>query len=198
MDQPAVTPPARKTIDALLEEVRAGLVRLKPAEARAAAGRGAVLIDIRSEAQRARDGIVPGALFCPRNALQWRCDPTSPSCEPRVGGLDAHLIVMCDQGYQSSLAAGSLRQIGFTRVTDVIGGFRAWRAAGLPLIPLTEGGAMRAIECPCGHHLEARDDEELFRLCREHVDRAHPEMDRTDGQIRERVAADAYDMQPVA
>src|SRR3954454_11411166 len=98
MDQPAVTAPARKTIDALLEEVRAGLVRLKPAEARAAAGRGAGLIDIRSEAQRARDGIVPGALFCPRNALEWRCDPTSPSCEPRVGGLDAHLIVMCDQG----------------------------------------------------------------------------------------------------
>jgi predicted small metal-binding protein len=63
---------------------------------------------------------------------------------------------------------------------------------------LTEGGAVRAIDCPCGHHFEAADDEELFRLCREHVDRDHPEMERTDQQIRERVAADAYDAQPVA
>ena len=105
---------------------------------------------------------------------------------------------MCDEGYQSSLAAGSLRQLGFVRATDVAGGFQAWRQAGLPVRPTTEGGAMRAIDCPCGHHLQAVDDEELFRLRREHINGEHPEMQRTDAQIRERIAADAYDLELVA
>jgi rhodanese-related sulfurtransferase/predicted small metal-binding protein len=198
VSQPAATPPAGKTIDTLLDEARAGMRRLTPDEARAATAAGAALIDIRSEAQRARDGVVPAALFFPRNVLEWRCDPTSPSHDARVGGLDRHLVVMCDEGFQSSLAAACLRQLGFTRATDVIGGFQAWRGAGLPVLPQIEGDAMRGIECPCGHHFEAADDDELFRLCREHVDREHPEMQRTDAQIRERVAGDAYDMQPVA
>jgi rhodanese-related sulfurtransferase/predicted small metal-binding protein len=198
MRQPVATRPARKTIDALLAEARAGLRRLAPHEAQAALSAGALLIDIRSEVQRARDGVVPGAAFFPRNVLEWRCDPSSASRDSRVGGLDAQLILMCDEGCQSSLAAASVRQLGFTRATDVIGGFRAWRSSGLPIQPLSEGGAMRAIDCPCGHHFEAGDDEELFRVCREHVDREHPEMRRTDEQLRERVAADAYDPQPVA
>ena len=105
---------------------------------------------------------------------------------------------MCDEGYRSSLAAGSLRRLGFVRATDVAGGFQAWRQAGLPVRPTTEGGAMRAIDRPCGHHLQAVDDEELFRLRREHRHREHPEMQRTDVQMRERIAADAYDPEPVA
>jgi predicted small metal-binding protein len=130
--------------------------------------------------------------------LEWRCDPASPSHDSRVRDLDTPLIVMCDQGYQSSLAAETLTRLGFPHATDLVGGFRAWRAAELPIQRMPEGGAMRAIDCPCGHHFEAADDEELFRICREHADREHPEMRRTDAQIRERVAADAYDGQPVA
>jgi rhodanese-related sulfurtransferase len=195
---PAPTPPARKTIDTLLAEARARLRRLTPAEARAATRAGAVLIDIRSEVQRAADGVVPGALFFPRNVLEWRCDPSSESHDPRIADLDMHLIVMCDEGYQSSLAAASLQRLGFGRATDLAGGFQAWRNADLPVQRLIEGGAMRAIDCPCGHHLEAADDEELFRLCRDHVEREHPEMQRTDAQIRARVAADAHDVEPVA
>lgn len=94
---------------------------------------GALLIDIRSEAQRARDGVVPGAVFIPRNVLEWRCDPTSPHRDPRVDGRARRLILMCDEGYQSSLAAATLHELGLTRTADVIGGFQAWRAAGLPI-----------------------------------------------------------------
>jgi predicted small metal-binding protein len=105
--------------------------------------------------------------------------------------------VMCNEGYQSSLAAATLRDLGLDGATDLIGGFRAWREAGLPVHPLSAETLMRAIECPCGHHLEGADDEELFRLARDHVDRRHPEMKGSDEQLRERIAADAYDL-PVA
>jgi rhodanese-related sulfurtransferase len=130
---------ARKTIDQLLEESRARLRRLGPEEAQAAAAEGALLIDIRSESQRREDGVVPGAAYFPRNVLEWRCDPDCEARDPRVGGLERRLIVMCNEGYQSSLAAATLREIGFDRATDLIGGFQAWRAAGLPVEPL-EGG----------------------------------------------------------
>jgi rhodanese-related sulfurtransferase len=93
----------------------------------------ALLIDIRSETQRARDGLVPGALVVPRNVLEWRCDPASPHRDPRIDGRAQTLIVICDEGYQSSLAAATLQELGLTRTTDVIGGFRAWRDAGLPV-----------------------------------------------------------------
>ena len=193
MGPPAATSPGRTPIDTLLEEARAGLRRLTPEEARTAMGAGAVLIDIRSEVERAADGVVPGALFFPRNVLEWRCDPASPSHDPRVSDLDARVIVMCAEGYQSSLAASSLQRMGFRHATDLAGGFQDWRAAGLPVRPLSEGGAMRAIGFPCGHRLEARDDGELVRLCRE-----HPELRRPDAQTRERVAAGADDVDPVA
>lgn len=123
----------RKTIDELLAQSRAGLVRLRPEEARDAIGGGAVLVDIRSESQRAADGIVPGAIWFARNVLEWRCDPSCEAYDDRVGGLDRHVIVLCDEGYQSSLAAATLQQLGFARATDVIGGFQAWRADGLPV-----------------------------------------------------------------
>src|SRR4051794_30528533 len=94
---------------------------------------GAVLIDIRSESQRRRDGIVPGSVFIPRNVLEWRCDPASPWRDPRVSDPLRSVIVMCDEGYQSSLAAAVLQELGVERATDVVGGFQAWRAAGLPV-----------------------------------------------------------------
>ncbi|MEA2252228.1 MAG: hypothetical protein QOG70_2470 [Solirubrobacteraceae bacterium] len=96
---------------------------------------GALLIDIRSESQRARDGVVPDSLFVARNVLEWRCDPTSEHRDPRIDGRRRRLIVMCDEGYQSSLAAAALHELGLKRATDLVGGFQAWRAAGLPVQP---------------------------------------------------------------
>jgi rhodanese-related sulfurtransferase len=126
---------ARKTIDELLAQARAGLARVDPGQARDALGGGALLLDIRSESQRAADGIVPDAIWFARNVLEWRCDPSCEAYDERVGGLERHVIVMCDAGYQSSLAAATLQQLGFARATDLAGGFQAWRAAGLPVTP---------------------------------------------------------------
>jgi rhodanese-related sulfurtransferase len=122
-----------KTVDDLLAEARAELRRLEPPEARSAVGAGAVLVDIRAESQRERDGVVPEALFIPRNVLEWRCDPRSDARDERVSDPDRQVIVMCDAGYQSSLAAATLRQLGLEQATDLVGGFQAWRAAGLPV-----------------------------------------------------------------
>ena len=94
---------------------------------------GAVLVDIRSDSQRARDGAVPGAVPIARNVLEWRCDPASPYRDERVSDPEQRLIVMCDEGYQSSLAAAALQELGHERATDLAGGFQAWRAAGLPV-----------------------------------------------------------------
>ena len=124
---------ARKTIDELLVEARASLERVGPQEARQAVRDGALLIDIRAEHQRAADGVVPEAIWFERNVLEWRCDPSSDARDERVGGLDRHVIVMCDESYTSSLAAAALQQLGFARATDLDGGFQAWRAAGLPV-----------------------------------------------------------------
>ena len=125
----------RRTIDELLAQARERLVRVEPGEARAALDGGALMIDIRSESQRAADGIVPGTVWFARNVLEWRCDPASEAYDERVGGLDRHVILMCDGGYQSSLAAATLQQLGFERATDLAGGFQAWREAGLPVEP---------------------------------------------------------------
>jgi rhodanese-related sulfurtransferase len=126
---------ARQTIDDLLEQARQGLDRLGPREARAAVDAGAVIVDVRSDTQRAADGAVPGAVFYPRNVLEWRCDPDSDARDDRLADLDRHLIVMCNEGYASSLAAATLQQMGFARATDLDGGFQAWRDAGLPVEP---------------------------------------------------------------
>ena len=125
----------RKTINDLLAEARARLKRLEPEQARAAIDAGALLVDIRSESQRAADGVVPGAIWFQRNVLEWRCDPGSEARDERVADLDRHLIVMCNEGYASSLAAATLRQLGFARATDLVGGFQAWLVAGLPIAP---------------------------------------------------------------
>jgi rhodanese-related sulfurtransferase len=112
------------TVDDLLTEARQGLQRLEPPAAAAAMDAGAILVDIRSESQRAADGVVPGAEFIPRNVLEWRCDRFDPGRQ---------LIVMCNEGYQSSLAAANLKRLGLGRAGDLTGGFQAWRAAGLPV-----------------------------------------------------------------
>jgi rhodanese-related sulfurtransferase len=124
---------ARTTIDELLADVQRRLTRLDPAQALQAMHAGAALIDIRSDTQVARDGIIAGALVIPRNVLEWRLDPASHLRHPRAPQLDDQVILLCDEGYQSSLAAATLQHLGFAHATDVEGGFQAWRAAGLPV-----------------------------------------------------------------
>ena len=124
------------TVEELLERARARLARLDPGAARAAIDAGAVLVDIRAESQRRRDGVVPGSVFIARNVLEWRCDPGGSHRDARVADPDRSVIVMCDEGFQSSLAAATLQELGHLRATDLAGGFQAWRAAGMPVAPL--------------------------------------------------------------
>ena len=123
----------RHTLEELFDEARARISRLSPEAAHAAAQEGALVVDIRSELDRERDGIVPGSVHIPRTVLEWRTDLDSPWRNPCVGGLDRRLVVLCDHGYSSVLAAAVLVELGFTRAGDVIGGFAAWREAGLPV-----------------------------------------------------------------
>ena len=120
-----------QTVSALLEEARKRLKRLSPVETQRAVREGAVLIDIRSDVQRRVDGTIAEATYIPRNVLEWRCDPSSPHRDDRVARRDCLLLLICDEGDQSSLAAATLRRFGL-QASDVIGGFQAWRAAGLP------------------------------------------------------------------
>jgi rhodanese-related sulfurtransferase len=121
-------------VDELLAEARAGLERLTPAESLAAVQRGdGVIVDIREEARRALEGRVPGAVEIERNVLEWRCAPESDWRDERLCDPDRIVIVMCNQGYQSSLAAATLQRLGLPRATDMDGGFQRWRAEGLPL-----------------------------------------------------------------
>jgi rhodanese-related sulfurtransferase len=122
-------------IDDLLEQSRAGLQRLTPDAARAAVEQGAVIVDMRPVNQRRDAGVVPGAVVVCRNVLEWRADPSSGHSDARLVGRQ--LIVMCAEGYSSSLAAASLQAIGL-HATDMVGGFEAWRDAGLPVEPCTE------------------------------------------------------------
>ena len=124
---------ARRTVEDLLAEARAGLDRLEPAAALAAAESGALLVDTRCEELRRADGVVPGSVHVPLSVLYWRLDPASGYDDPALSNLDRQVILICAHGYSSSLAAATLRALGFERATDVIGGFEAWRAAGLPL-----------------------------------------------------------------
>ena len=117
----------------MLAEARENLHRVTPAEAAAAVERGALLVDTRPYEQRAADGVVPGALIVDRNVLEWRLDPASPHKLDEVTGHDQAIVVMCNEGYASSLVAAQLQGLGFAAATDVIGGFQAWRADGLPI-----------------------------------------------------------------
>lgn len=126
---------ARRTVEDLLADARRRIVRLDPAAANQAILSGATLVDIRSESQISRDGAIPGALVIPRNVLEWRMDPACDYRHPDAPGLDEQIIVMCNQGYQSSLVAATLQQLGFARATDLVAGFQAWREAGFPVSP---------------------------------------------------------------
>ncbi len=121
-------------VDTALERARAGLDRLRPEQAWAELASGALLVDTRTEAQRARQGNLPGALVIDRTVLEWRLDPTSEARIPEASGPGLRVIVICRQGYSSSFAAESLRRVGLRRATDVIGGVEAWVAAGLPVV----------------------------------------------------------------
>jgi rhodanese-related sulfurtransferase len=120
-------------IDDLLDRSRAGLLRLTPEAAHQAVAAGAVIVDTRPIGQRRTQGCVPGAVVVGRNVLEWRADATSGHADDRLAGKD--LIVMCGEGYASSLAASTLQAIGLASATDMIGGFEAWRDAGLPVEP---------------------------------------------------------------
>jgi rhodanese-related sulfurtransferase len=119
-------------VDALLRQAREGMRRLDSHETRAAVAAGALLIDTRTDRQRARQGDLPGAIVIDRTVLEWRLDPSSASRIPEATGHDVQVVVVCRQGYSSSLAAAGLRAIGLHRATDLAGGVEAWLAAGLP------------------------------------------------------------------
>jgi rhodanese-related sulfurtransferase len=118
-------------IDKMLDAARATLRRLHAQEVPAAVGRGAVLVDIRPQAQRDAEGGVPAALVIERNVLEWRCDPTSDARLPQAVDDDVEWVVLCSEGYTSSLAAASLRSLGLHRATDVVGGYRSLRETGV-------------------------------------------------------------------
>ena len=131
-DQRVGAPQKRRTLDDLLEAARTRIRRFEPNAAFAARERGALIIDIRSNGDRERNGIVPGSLHIPRTVLEWRLDPDSPWRTPHIGGLDQQLLVLCDHGCSSILAAATLVDLGFAHAGDVIGGYAAWQEAGLP------------------------------------------------------------------
>jgi rhodanese-related sulfurtransferase len=131
------------TINDVLADARTQLRRLDPHDAAVARANGAVLVDIRPEVNRVIEGLISGALVIDRNVLEWRLDPTS---EARIAeaSYDAWIVLFCNEGYASSLAAASLKDLGIAAATDLAGGYRAWRASGLPTLdprPLTSTGA---------------------------------------------------------
>lgn len=127
--------PKPSGIDELLERVREDYERIGPEQAAAEAAEGALLVDIRYAALREQDGVIPGALIVERNELEWRLDPQGGHRAPQAVSHDLRIVVICNEGYASSLAVASLHQLGLHRATDLTGGFQAWRAAGLPVTP---------------------------------------------------------------
>jgi len=125
------------TLDELLSDARAGIERVDPHEAAARHAAGALLVDTRPIAQRSADGEIPGALVIERNVLEWRLAPSShwriPELRDADRAAERDVIIFCNEGYASSLAAATLRELGLTRATDLAGGFVAWRDAGLPV-----------------------------------------------------------------
>jgi rhodanese-related sulfurtransferase len=120
-----------KRVEDLVEDARRTLQRVSPEQAAAELAQGALLVDTRTSEQRARGGEIPGAEPIGLNVLEWRLDPSSGSRIARATGHDIRIIVMCEEGFSSSLAAARLQELGLRNSTDVIGGFQAWRRAGL-------------------------------------------------------------------
>ena len=134
-------PVGARSIDEILAAARDRLSRVTPAQAFAQLDAGAVLIDIRPAAQRAAVGEVPGSIVIERNHLEWRLDPASDGRLPWATGYDRRIIVFCVEGYTSSLAAAALHDLGLGQATDIVGGYRAWTAEGLPSAPASAGTA---------------------------------------------------------
>jgi rhodanese-related sulfurtransferase len=123
-------------IDRMVEDDRSLLHRLEPCDADRAVQQGGVIVDVRSHEQRVQHGVVPGSIRIHRNVLEWRVDPSSGWYDERFAAYDGPVIVMCQEGYSSSMAAATLQRLGFTRATDMVGGFEAWVEAGLPTEPV--------------------------------------------------------------
>jgi rhodanese-related sulfurtransferase len=112
-------------IDRLVDSARAHLERVEPADLAAEVAAGALVVDIRPEVNRREEGELPGAVVIDRLVLEWRLDPTSDACLPEAAS-DRRVILVCNEGYASSLAAATLVDLGVTRATDLVGGYRAW------------------------------------------------------------------------
>ncbi len=149
------------TVAGLLAAARTGLRRVGPHEALADWEEGAELIDIRGAEQIERDGALPGAWVVPRNVLEWRLDPASPYALPQLRDPEIELVVVCNEGYQSSLAAATLGLLG-RRASDLEGGFVAWREAGLPRAPAST----------CTAPVRSRPDDGYPGDCRRPLERA--------------------------
>jgi rhodanese-related sulfurtransferase len=128
----------RQTVNAFLDWSRARIERLEPRAVPAATEAGAILIDTRCAEQRRTTGVIPGSTHIPLSVLYWRLDPASESADSRLADTAARVILICAHGYSSSIAAATLRDLGFPRAADVIGGFEAWQAAGLPVVAATD------------------------------------------------------------
>lgn len=124
----------RRTLQELLDDARRRIARYAPADVPS----GATIVDIRAAPKQ----VIPGSLLIPRSVLEWRLDPDSEWRSPHAPGVDDELVLLCDHGESSSLAAATLVDIGFTRAGDVVGGFEAWQAAGLPLVPAPEAAGL--------------------------------------------------------
>jgi rhodanese-related sulfurtransferase len=131
-----MTDGAKTPIERMVEQDRSLLHRLDPRDADGAVRQGGVIVDIRSHEQRVAHGVVPGSIRIHRNVLEWRVDPSSGWYDARFAAFDGPLVVMCQEGYSSSMAAATLQRLGFTRATDMVGGFEAWAGEGLPTVPL--------------------------------------------------------------
>ncbi len=124
---------SRRNINDVLAAAQARLTRLTPAQAADRIANGWMLVDVRAADLHARDGRIPGAVHAPLNVLEWRVDPASSHQHPAIAGREDRLILVCQEGYSSSLAAVRLHELGYPNATDVIGGFSAWATAGLPV-----------------------------------------------------------------
>ena len=126
----AALPPDRHSIDEILEHARARLDRVEPAQLGRELASGALVVDIRPVEQRMCDGHLPGAMVIDRNVLEWRLDPSCENHIPQVTGHDMRIVIVCNEGFSSSLAAATLRDLGLRRATDMVGGYQAWLAFG--------------------------------------------------------------------
>ncbi len=127
-------------MDELLETARSNIERVTPLQLaelmeRAGDDDSLLVIDVREHPDRERTGIIPGSINIPLIVLEWRCDPSSPHSHPAIGSHQQQLVMVCNQGYSSSFAAASVKQLGFDQVADLTDGIAGWAAAGLPLVP---------------------------------------------------------------